>query len=40
MANSLLADKKTKREKLYYGVASEKLQFLQNKKEDNSEPSS
>ena len=40
MANSLLADKKTKREKLHYGVASEKLQFLQNKKEDNSEPSS
>ena len=40
MANSLLVDKKTKREKLHYGVASEKLQFLQNKKEDNSEPSS
>ena len=32
MANSLLADKKTKREKLHYGVASKKLQFLQNKK--------
>ena len=32
MANSLLVDKKTKREKLHYGVASKKLQFLQNKK--------
>ena len=32
MANSLLADKKTKREKLHYGVASKKLQVLQNKK--------
>ena len=31
-----MADKKTKREELHYGEeASKKLQFLQNKKEDN-----